>query len=58
MEDKQFNKENILSLIYEKRILAKFAKDSARSKKEKLRYEGWVEMLDILECKINNIWKD
>lgn len=58
MEDKQFNKENILSLIYEKRILAKFAKDSARSKKEKFHYEGWIEMLDILECKINNIWKD
>lgn len=54
----EFNKENILSLIYEKRILAKFANDTAKSKKEKLRYEGWIEMLDILECKINNIWKD
>lgn len=54
----EFNKENILSLIYEKRILAKFANDTEKSKKKKLRYEGWIEMLDILECKINNIWKD
>lgn len=55
---KEFNKANILALIDEKRMQAKFAKDMAKRKKDEYRYNGWNEMCDILEHNINAIWPD
>lgn len=58
MEKKEFNKVNVLALIEEKRVQAKFAKDMAKRKRDKYMFDGWSELCDILEYNISAIWSD
>lgn len=58
MENKEFNKKNILTLIDEKRWQAEFWMNKAKTKKEAERYKGQIEVCDILKSNINAIWED
>lgn len=55
---KEFNKANILAFIDEQRTSTKIVKGMAKRKKAEYHFEGWLQMLDILEHNINAIWPD
>lgn len=58
MNEKEFNKENVLALIDEKQWQAEFWMNQAKTKKEANRHKAYIDICQILRSNINAIWPE